>query len=94
MVGYPPVENMQEATQTPTESIEITRPGISSPVVVNELKQEISVTETPAPTSTPSGTITLWHSWTDNELVGLKPDCQRLSEKEPEGGCRTQIYTF
>jgi maltose-binding protein MalE len=92
--GYPPVENMQEATQTPTDSIEIERMEIPSPVVLQELKQEISVTETSAPTSTLSGTITLWHSWTDNELVSLKQIVNDFQKKNPKVAVELKYIPF
>ena len=92
--GYPPVESMQEATQTPTDSIETTRTEIPSPVVLHELKQENSVTEIPAPTSTPSGTITLWHSWTDNELVSLKQIINDFQKKNPKVAVELKYIPF
>lgn len=92
--GYPPVENMQEATQTPTDSIEIERTEIPSPVVLQELKQEISVTEISAPTSTLSGTITLWHSWTDNELVSLKQIVNDFQKKNPKVAVELKYIPF
>ncbi len=85
---------MQAATQTPTDSIEITRTEIPSPVVLHELKQEISVTEIPAPTSTPSGTITLWHSWTDNELVSLKQIVNDFQKKNPKVAVELKYIPF
>ena len=54
-----------------------------NPTPSPELIREISVTQSPQVKPALSGTVTVWHSWAESELVGLQKVIGKFQQKNP-----------
>lgn len=79
-------EQQQLVTPSPTTSPESTLTATPSPVASQTVVQEATATKSSQVTSNISGTITLWHSWTENELAGLEQVISDFQSKYPKIG--------
>lgn len=59
-------------------------PSTPTPSASPELIRKVSVTQTPQVKPALIGTVTLWHSWIDNELVGLQSVISKFQQKNPD----------
>jgi maltose-binding protein MalE len=79
-------EQLQQVTPSPTTSLESTLTATPSPDATQAAIQATTPTKSSQITSNISGTITLWHSWTDNKLAGLEQAISDFQLKYPKIG--------
>lgn len=75
-------EVVLNATQTPT------------PAATPEIIRQINITQLPEIEQPLSGTVTLWHSWSENELVALQGVINRFKKENPDVTVNLQYVPF
>jgi len=88
--GTPFTESAQQATPTPTT----TKTPTETPTASPEFIRKVRGMQTPRVKQELTGTVTLWHPWNENELVGLQLVISNFQKNNPDVIVNLQYVPF